>query len=250
MQLTVIGTGSAGNAYLLQSGTGSDALLLDAGVSVRRIIRAVRGLRNVKGCFVTHEHGDHIAGAKEISNFGIRVYATAGTMEAAGLDPAIHPFIRKAEYLKPIECGSFVILPFPTQHDAQQPCGYIIRSRETGETLLYATDTYYLRNTFPGINYWLVECNYVDEIINQMAADGDLPGIMRNRLLGSHMSLRRLKDTLAANDLTPTRKIILCHLSDERSDEQRMVSEIASLTGKETIAASNGMVIDLELTPF
>lgn len=249
MRLTVIGTGSAGNAYLLQVGLGRDTLLLDAGISSTKIIRAVRSLRNVKGCLITHEHGDHITGAKKLAEMGVKVYATAGTLAAAGIDRNM-PCIRVAEYLKPIECGSFTILPFQTQHDAQQPCGYIIRSRETDETLLYATDTYYLRNTFPGINYWLIECNYVDEITNQMMADGDLPETMRNRLLGSHMSLRRLKDTLAANDLTPTQKIILCHLSDERSDEQRMVSEISSLTGKETIAASNGMVIDLELTPF
>lgn len=249
MQLTVIGTGSAGNAYLLQAGSGNDTLLLDAGISSTRIIRAACGLRNVKGCLVTHEHGDHIAGAKKLAEMGVKVYATAGTLTAAGIDKAM-PCIRVAEYLQPFECGSFVILPFQTQHDAQQPCGYIIRSRETGETLLYATDTYYLRNTFPGINYWLIECNYVDEITNQMMADGDLPETMRNRLLGSHMSLRRLKDTLAANDLTPARKIVLCHLSDERSDEKRMVSEISALTGKETIAASNGMVIDLSLTPF
>ena len=79
---------------------------------------------------------------------------------------------------------------------------------------------------------------------------GEIPEAMRNRLLGSHMSLRHLIETLAANDLTQTRKIILCHLSDGRSDERRMVAEIAAATGIETIAASNGMVIDLNLTPF
>ena len=64
------------------------------------------------------------------------------------------------------------------------------------------------------------------------------------------MSLRHLKEALLANDLSKTLKIVLVHLSDSRSDEQRMVKEIREATGIETIAASNGMSIPLQLCPF
>lgn len=141
-------------------------------------------------------------------------------------------------------------MPFETQHDAAEPLGYLVRHEATGETAMYATDTYYLRYTFPGIHYWIIECNYCDEILEQSVQDGTIDAGLRGRLLSSHMSLRRLKDALAANDLRTTAKIVLVHLSDSRSDEQRMVREIEEQTGIDTVAASNGMSIDLSLTPF
>lgn len=245
MRLQVIGTGSAGNAYRLAAG--DSALLLDAGLPARRIIREMRGLTGLCGCLVTHEHGDHIAGARDLARLGVDVYATPGTLEAARLS---EPRVRPVRMLEPLEIGAFTVLPFPTQHDARQPCGYLVQNRGSGETLLYATDTYYLRNTFPGVNYWLVECNYCDDVAKAQMEAGEIGKAMRNRLIGSHMSLKRLEDTLAANDLTDTRKIVLCHLSDARSDERRMVDAISALTGIDTVAASAGMEIDLNLTPF
>lgn len=247
MKLQVIGTGSQGNCYILRSG--DDAIMLDAGLPIKRIVTEARGLRGVCACLITHEHGDHIKAARDMALWGVDVYATPGTLEAAEIDPNMAR-IHKIEYLKPLEVKGYTVLPFQTQHDAQQPCGFLIRSRSTGETLLYATDTYYLRNTFPWVNYWLIECNYCDDTLAEMLDSGEVDTMMRNRLLVSHMSLDRLKTTLQANDLSQTRTIVLCHLSDARSDENRMIREVAQATGCDTVAAHNGESIGLELTPF
>ena len=247
MKLQVIGTGSQGNCYILRSG--EDAIMLDAGLPIKRIVTAARGLRGVCACLITHEHGDHIKAARELAWWGVDVYATPGTLEAAEIDPNMAR-IHRIEYLKPLEVKGYTVLPFQTQHDAQQPCGFLIRSCSTGETLLYATDTYYLRNTFPGVNYWLIECNYCNDTLAEMLDSGEIDTAMRNRLLVSHMSLDRLKATLQANDLSQTRTIVLCHLSDARSDEKRMIREVAQAAGCDTIAAHNGESIELELTPF
>lgn len=248
MFLKVIGCNSSGNAYALQAGPPpAPALLLDAGVPSARIIRALGGLRGIEGCLVSHEHDDHASAAKSLSQYGVKLFATAGTANAIG---DAEQRIKRVEFSEPFQTGSFTVLPFPTQHDAEEPCGFLIRYDPTGETTLYATDTYYLRNTFPGIHYWIVECNYIEEIASEMVESGQIDKTMMNRLLGSHMSLRRLKDTLAANDLSATRMIVLVHLSDERSDEARMVREITEATGKPATAAANGMTIHLDLTPF
>ena len=95
------------------------------------------------------------------------------------------------------------------------------------------------------MNYWLVECNYCEDLVD---AETDLT--LRRRLKESHMSLRRLLDALQKNDLTETAKIVLVHLSDQRSDERRMVTEIQEMTGIETVAANAGMTIELERIPF
>lgn len=249
MRLTVVGTGSSGNSYVLESG--GKKLILDAGMRAEEIIRACNGLHDVVGCLVTHEHGDHSKSAMALIHYGVNVYTTHGTSDVMGIKKGFFvPFWHMVEMLEPILIDRFTVLPFPTEHDAQEPCGFLIKDRKTGEQVLYATDTYYLRNTFPHINFWIIECNYTDEILNKQMEAGLINRVLANRLRKSHMSLKRLKLTLKANDLTDTRKILLVHLSDGRSDEQQMVEEISTLTGKETIAVNSGMVIDLNLTPF
>ena len=179
---------------------------------------------------------------------GIKVFASRGTWQAINGGP-LWTTIR-VEHGNRFSLGGFTIKPFRTEHDAAEPLGFLIRNDLTGEMILYATDTYYLRNTFPGVHYWIVECNYCDDLLNSMMLDGDLSLELRNRLKKSHLSLDRLEQVLSLNDLSVTRKIILCHLSDLRSDERRMVDEIHSMTGIETVAADAGMEIPLDLAPF
>jgi phosphoribosyl 1,2-cyclic phosphodiesterase len=243
VRLSVIATGSSGNCFALTAG--EEILLLDAGIPIRRIIGAVKDFRAVAGCLVTHEHRDHCAAAGSLAGLGVRVLASKGTIEAACLTG-----LKTVQARVVAQVGNFTVLPFATQHDAEEPLGFVVRYEPTQEVALYATDTYYLRFKFPGVNYWIVECNYVGEIVNDQFAKGVIDLELRNRLIKSHMSLKHLKDALQENDLSATRKIVLVHLSDERSDERRMMNEIQAVTGIETVAAAAGMEIDLTLSPF
>jgi len=244
MWLQVLSTGSTGNCYALHAG--GAILLLDAGVPIQRIIREVANWRGIAGCVVTHEHGDHAKSAAALARMGVKVVMSAGTAAAIAKDGCLTRFITP-ESLCAMKLVDFTVMPFDTQHDAAQPFGYLLRYEPTGETLLYATDTYYLKHTFPGVHYWIVECNYVEEI----AYEADMPAALRQRLKKSHMSLRRLVDALKANDLRKARAIVLVHLSDERSDERAMVRAVRDVTGiADVAAASAGMTIQLELNPF
>ena len=242
MKLYVAATGSAGNAYVLSSDDG-ESLILDAGVPFKRLLPGIPDYRRISACLITHEHMDHAARWAEYRQRGIHILASPGTWncltsETLGIDEVAMP---KQTY----NFGGFTVLPFETQHDAAQPIGFLIRCDKTGETTLYATDTYYLRYTFPGVNYWITECNYIEDLLTE-----DMEKALVERLKQSHMSLRRLRDALAANDLRETAKIVLVHLSDSRSDEKRMVEEITQDTGIETVAARAGAWIDLQRTPF
>ncbi len=248
MNLHVIGTGSSGNAYLLDAGQSS--ILLDAGFPIKKIIRSVPDWQKLAGCLVTHEHGDHAQSAEAIARLGVPTISSAGTWEA--LNPGWRlTQLNAIQTLIPIRLGAFTVLAFDTQHDAAQPYGYVIRYEPTGETVLYATDTYYLSRTFPGITYWIVECNYIDELMDEQYDSGELTEALRKRLKKSHMSLRRLVTALRANDLSRTRAIVLVHLSDERSNERIMVKAVKGVTGiEEVVAADAGMDISLTLAPF
>lgn len=251
MELQVIGTGSSGNCYLLRAGGAhGQALLLDAGLPFAQIIKSVKNWRNVIGCLVTHEHQDHAKSAEAIERCGIRTYATKGTIDAIRSDTRLTRF-NPVSTLSSFKVGDYTLMAFDAQHDASEPCGWLIRFEPTGETALYATDTYYLRHTFPGVNYWIVECNYIESIMQEQMDSGDMPEELRGRLIKSHMSLRRLCDALEANDLTETRAIVLVHLSDERSDEKTMVETVKDISGISDVwAAEAGKTYQLGLTPF
>ena len=255
MDLQVIATGSAGNCYVLRAGGAhGQSLLLDAGISPEQIAVATQDWDRIAGCLVTHEHQDHAKSAIEISRRGIRTYATQGTIDTIRerqrhSDEYVQ--LRSARYRQAFPIGDFTVTAFPVEHDAAEPCGWLIRYDPTGETVVYATDTYYLRHTFPGVHYWIVECNYTESILQRQLEEGDLDGKLRTRLLTSHMSLRRLCDALEANDLTELRAIVLVHLSDARSDERIMVETIKDVTGTEDVwAAEAGETYQLRLTPF
>ena len=52
--------------------------------------------------------------------------------------------------------GTFKVIAFKTQHDAKEPFGYLLKSIITNETLLFATDTYYISNTFDALDYIMI----------------------------------------------------------------------------------------------
>lgn len=128
--------------------------------------------------------------------------------------------------------------------------GFLIQNNETKEKLLYATDTYYIKYKFKKLNYLLIECNYISEIVKENIRNNTINKSRYTRLLESHLSLENLINFLKANDLSNTKKIVICHLSDQNSSEQQMIESIYNVTQIETIAAMPNMNIKLELYPF
>jgi phosphoribosyl 1,2-cyclic phosphodiesterase len=246
MNLKVLGSSSKGNCYILQTDTGK--LILDCGMAYKEIQRGLDfNLQSVLGCLVTHEHGDHSKAVKDLVRAGIDVYMTQGTATALGVN---HHRLNVIQAGKQFALGDFTILPFATEHDCAEPVGYLVQYRPTGEKLLFATDTYYLRNRFNGLNYIMIESNYCKDTLTKNIESGAIPPGLKNRLLESHFSLENVKGFLQANDLSKVRKIILIHLSDSNSDSSRMQTEIRELTKKETVIADPGMMIPLVLFPF
>ena len=85
MELCSIASGSSGNCIV--AGQGNSHLLIDAGISGKRIEQGLNSLgyktSEMDGVLVTHEHMDHISGLGVISRkYGIPIYASRGTKEA------------------------------------------------------------------------------------------------------------------------------------------------------------------------
>jgi phosphoribosyl 1,2-cyclic phosphodiesterase len=88
MRVTSLGSGSSGNAYLVEAGPqGRTRVLVDAGFSARvlleRLRQVGRAAGELQGVLVTHEHSDHILGLPAlVKRFGVPVFADPRTLKA------------------------------------------------------------------------------------------------------------------------------------------------------------------------
>lgn len=247
MNLKVLGSSSSGNCYLLQTET--DTLILDCGVKFKDIQIALDfDLSKVKGALITHEHQDHCKAVKDVIKAGIDIYTSPETAKQIGITSSHR--LEMVDDGMQFAVGDFVILPFKVEHDALNPLGYLIYYKPTGEKILFATDTYYLKHKFRSLDYILIESNYCKDTLDANIEDGYIPQSMKNRLLESHFSLEHVKEFLSANDLSKVKLIVLLHLSGSNSDAKRMVREIEELTGKIVVIAEVERNIPLELYPF
>lgn len=232
IEVTPLASSSRGNAHIVTDGI--TPLLLDCGLPIKDLRqRAGFGLTELAGCLVTHEHKDHSKAVADLMKAGIDVYMTAGTAEALGTD---HHRLRIIQAKKQFKIGTWTALPFETEHDAKEPVGFLL-ANQAGEKLLYATDTYFVRYKFPGLNVIMIECNYAGDILQANLEAGTVPVALKNRLLKSHFSLDNVKAFLKANDLSKVQEIHLIHLSGGNSDAARFKAEIQALTGKPVYVA-------------
>lgn len=255
MELRVIATGSKGNAYALVSSCG-DVLLLECGVHLRDVLRAIDWKPgNVVGVLLTHEHGDHAGYVRDFLRSRLKVYASRGTIEAVcersdvpRYERAMFTECRSGEEVSGIS-GGFRVIPFGVEHDAAEPLGYLVRHKECG-TLLFATDTYFIRPRFGRLDNVMIECNYQDDILQENMDKGLLPYALLRRLEESHMSEENCKLFLSGCNLQQCRNIILIHTSRGNCDQERARGNIEADTGVKTTVAEAGLRLPLDATPF
>lgn len=246
MTIKILASGSSGNCYKISDE--ATALLIECGIPMKDIKKECNyQLNDIVACLVSHSHMDHCKAAKEIMRAGIDIYFTEPTKEALKLSG--HR-LNVLEMKNQVRIGTFIVKAFETEHDCPGSIGFLIQSINTGERLVYLSDTYYSRYVFPGLNYILVEANYITEILYENIQAGLIPELLKNRLLKSHFSLEHCKKFLKANDLSQCKKIILIHLSEGNSDAARMIQEVEELTGINTIVAEPGLEVELELYPY
>lgn len=249
MQLTVLGSSSAGNCYLFESK--SQVLILEAGLPLKAVKEALKfDISKVVGCVISHEHGDHAIRVKEFIAAGIPVYASRGTIDAIIVRTANSDFGMKAmQSNRRIQIGEFGIMPFDIKHDANEPFGFLIKHQEMG-LCLFVTDTHYVQFKFPGLNQILIEANYEAKILEDNVWNGTIDNMRYQRVLRSHMSLETCIEALKANDLTGVQNIVLIHLSPQNSDAELFRNKVIEATGKPTYIAKKGLEIDFSLNPY
>jgi len=243
MKLQVLGSSSSGNGYILKSDSGQ-VLIIEAGLPLQSVKEALNfDLTKIVGCICTHEHGDHFKYASQYMTAGIDVCSSVETLDTIEYSHRMRAFINK----KSCMIGEFKIMPVEVKHDVH--CFSFLISHPESGLVFFCTDTMYVPFKIPGLNHAIIECNYSQEILDSHDSE-DTVTLVRNRVIGSHMSLRTCKDFLRANDLKEVRTITLIHLSSSNSNSSQFKSEIEGITGKQVYIADKNIIINLNLNQF
>ena len=128
MKICVFASGSSGNCLLVSDGV--THILLDAGISMRRIEAALRqtglSLSDISGVLITHEHSDHVSALGMLSkHYAVPIYAPR-TVAARliGSKPEIEPCLRVFETGLYFGVGTLKVRAFHTPHDTDESVGY------------------------------------------------------------------------------------------------------------------------------
>lgn len=221
LSLSPLFSGSSGNAILISSG--HTKILVDAGVSCKRIEEALKSIgenpAELSGILITHEHTDHTAGVQVLSKkHSIPVYATEPTWLMSGLDvqTKLTRIISKTDFY----IDDLLIEPFELPHDAADPVGYCVSCG--AQRAAVATDLGHfpsaMENKLRSCNLVVLESNHD----LQMLVKGRYPYMLKQRIKSRHGHLSNADAADAAVKLAcaGVTSILLGHLSKENNSEQ------------------------------
>jgi phosphoribosyl 1,2-cyclic phosphodiesterase len=216
--VTVLGSGSEGNATLVESDGVS--ILIDAGFSGRDLEQRIESVgvpvSTLAGIVISHDHGDHTRGMGILARrFGVPLYLTEKTRDACADLLSGKEKVELYRSQVRFNIGPFEIQPFLTVHDAADPVAIAIEHKPTGSRMGIATDlgrpTASVRAALRNCHVLVLEANH-DEA---MLWNGPYPWSVKQRIASSHGHLsNRAAADLAKELYHPgLGAIILAHLS-------------------------------------
>lgn len=227
-----LASGSSGNALVLSCG--NTHLLVDAGISCRRIAAGLRALglelEDLSAILITHTHKDHISGLQTLlKRTAAPLCATAYTCRALSQHlPEAERRLSELALCRPVSLKEASVTAFPTSHDSPGSCGFRFDTPDGGLGVL--TDTGYVTeeaaDILPGVSLAVLESNYDEESLRS----GPYPYYLKRRILGDEGHLcnedaARFAVTLAQHGAA---EIILAHLSRENNTPAMAENTVAA----------------------
>lgn len=238
MKILPLLSSSKGNSYIVNAG--NITIIFECGLPASEVLKKVKYEPIV---LLTHEHSDHSKYIEQYLKLGINVYTSYGTKQKLLernrclklYNAYFHSFRLINGKYEMLDKVTFSILAFRTKHDAEEPIGFYLLNKLTKETLLFATDTYYIKERFDKVNYLMVECNYSREIAKKNLSNNTISKSLYSRLIESHFEFENVKTFIKSLNQDELKEIYLLHLSSKNSDENLFKEEIQKITGKPVI---------------
>ncbi len=225
LTFTTLASGSSGNAALVSCG--STHILLDAGISARRITTGLKALgvdpSRLTAILVTHEHHDHISGLAVLTKkIRVPIVSSAPTCrQIAYKVPFVDDLLRAQEPGTGIQMGALWVESFQTPHDAAGSVGYSLAG--DGGRMVLCTDLGYVtpqvRQAVQGCDLLVCEANHDEDWVRS----GPYPYYLKQRILGDrgHLSNEAGAELAAWGVETGVRTVVLAHLSSENNTPAR-----------------------------
>lgn len=239
--ISSLNTGSNGNCFYI--GNGSEAVLIDAGLSCKetelRMERLNLSMGDVKAIFISHEHGDHIRGLPVIAKkYQLPIYITQSTL-LSGKQQLPIQLLKSFTAYAPIQLGGLEIIAFPKKHDAIEPHSFTVSCNgvKVGVFTDIGQHCDHVVNNFKQCHAVFLEANYDDEMLD----NGRYPYFLKNRIRGGngHLSNSQALALFTGYKSTHLSHLFLSHLSKDNNCPdivQRLFN--AHADGTEIIVAS------------
>ncbi|MCI4428866.1 MAG: MBL fold metallo-hydrolase [Burkholderiales bacterium] len=252
MRFCSLGSGSSGNAALIEAGNGTTRtrVLVDCGFSLRelgsRLGRAGVEVHQIDAVFVTHEHGDHVGCAIALAQrHEVPLWMSHGTWRAIG-EPHLPGQLHFACDGEAIAVGDLELRPFTVPHDAAEPLQ--LRCSDGRSHLGVLTDTGsitpHLLHCLDKCDALLLECNHD----SAMLAESNYPPSLKARIGGrlGHLANDTAAQILAALQPAGLRHIVAAHLSERNNRPALARQALAHACG----ASLNDIVVADPVTGF
>lgn len=222
-------SGSSGNCTYI--GSGASGVLIDAGVSAKRICEALTqrniDIGTIKAIFVTHEHSDHIKGLAVLSKkINVPIIASADTLDAVSKAVNLPANAKLNEIDKSgIQIGDITACRFATRHDCKGSSGYYF-IMPNGQKMSVCTDlgivTDEVRNAVSGSDLILLESNHD----LKMLKNGPYPPLLKMRIMSDdgHLSNGACDSELPGLLESGTTRFVLGHISRENNLQPLVIS--------------------------
>ena len=248
LEVRTLASGSSGNCLLVRGG--GSQVLVDAGISCRRIVNALRELevepRELTGVLITHEHADHIAGLATLTKqYRLPVYASRGTgWELCRRIAFVEEVLRPFEPGEAFQAGDLEAVSFPTSHDAAQSVGYVLS--HGGKRAAVATDlghvTAEVERAVRGADLLVCEANHDVEWLRS----GPYPYPLKARILGDrgHLSNEAGAELAWTAVEGGARAVVLAHLSHENNTPARALEVVGGVLARRGAAVGREVVLE------
>lgn len=221
MKVWVLGSGSEGNAVLVEAG--DSRILVDCGFGTRMLAGRLTMIgiapASIEACIVTHEHGDHVHGAaRGAKKWGWSLFASEGTVDNC-------PALEEAHCTR-VPLGGSVVLSratlttYATPHDAASPIGVRVTSTATGANAVVCTDVGHVSDSVRAL------CANADVLVLESNHDvgmlwsGPYPPSVCARIASrvGHLSNRDCAALGRESVNTNLAHVVLAHLSENCND--------------------------------
>jgi len=254
MRFRSLGSGSGGNATLIEASDGArvSRVLVDCGFTLKEaaLRLATAGLvpEDLDAIFVTHEHGDHVGCAFALARrHGLPLWTSRGTWRAAGMPALEAPLLNFARDGEAIAIGALELRPYTVPHDAAEPLQ--LTAGDGRVRLGVLTDagaaTDHLVAALQRCEALLIECNHD----LAMLAASRYPASLKARIGGrlGHLSNLTAGEILARCRHEGLRHVVAAHLSEQNNRPALAAAALAQALGatpEDIVVASQSQGFD------